>query len=345
MKKKEISAKTKRTLLIVISVVLAVVLVLLVAATAYMESILNLINKKPDDSTMSSSEYEDFINDQTETMGENFTGETLDPDDVHWSDHTGTVEKEEHIINIMLIGQDRRPGQGRQRSDVMILCTVNTSKKELTLTSFMRDMYVQIPGYSDNKMNATYALGGMKLLNRCMEVNFGVHVDGNLEVDFDGFADVIDLMGGVDIVLSRSEANHLISFGHNAVEGLNHLDGQAALMYSRNRSVGNADFDRTGRQRKVLNALIEKCRGMNVAELNSLLLKALPMITTDMSNKEIMNYMLEILPILSSLKVNNQRIPADGTYRSAYFNHAGSVLIPDLEANRELLKICMQESK
>ncbi len=341
MKKIEVSAKTKRKLLIIISVVLAVILVLLVAATAYLESVLNLINKNPDDSTMSSSEYEEFLNNQ---LDPDYTGDYMDPDDIHWAEGPDLLGGA-HIVNIMLVGQDRRPGEGRARSDVMILCTVNTDTKELTLTSFMRDMYVQIPGYSDNKMNAAYAFGGMKLLDKCLQTNFGVQVDGMMEVDFSGFEGVIDLLGGVDLELSRSEANFVNNLtGYNLVEGMNHLDGKAALMYARNRSTGNADFDRTGRQRKVLGAVIEKCKGKSVLELNTLLTKALPMITTDMSNREIMNYMMALVPMLGSMKVNNQRIPADGTFSSVYFKHAGSTLVPDLEANRELLKICMQES-
>ncbi len=341
MKKKKISASAKRTMLIVLSVVLALILVALIVGTAYMESLLNLINKNPDDSTMSSEEYQDFINNQAQ----DFTGEADNPNDVEWDPHNMTVKDEEHIINIMLIGQDRRPGEGRTRSDVMILCTVNKATQELTLTSFMRDMYVQIPGYQDNKMNATYVFGGMDLLDKCMEINFGVHIDGNMEVDFDGFIDIIDLMGGVDIYLSNSEANHLIKEGYSVSAGNNRLNGEAALAYTRNRSTGNADFDRTGRQRKVMNALFEKCRGMNLSQLKNLMEKALPMITTDLTNRELLDYMMDVLPMLTNMKVNSQRIPADDTFTYASYTHAGSVLVPDLTANRKLLLSAMAKTK
>ena len=328
MNKKETSGSFKRIFLFVLSVVLVVVLVVLIVGTAYMESLLNLINRNPDDSTLSSEEYQDFINNQTETMEPGYTGETLNPDDVDWNTSTEPVEKEAHIINFMLIGQDRRPGESRQRSDVMILCTINTETKELTLTSFMRDMYVQIPGYKDNKMNAAYSIGGMKLLDKCLETNFGVYVDGSFEVDFDRFVELVDLVGGVDVYLSNSEANHLIAHGHDVHAGLCHLNGDAALAYSRNRSVGNSDFSRTERQRKVLGALLEKCRGMSVIQLKSLVEKALPMLTTNLSNREILNYMGEILPILGDLKAKNQRIPADGTFYDSYISGVGSVLVP-----------------
>lgn len=337
MFRNRISAKTKRTLLIILTVGLAIILAILVASVAYMESLLNLINKNPDDSTMSASEYQDFLNSQTEDVDPGFTGETLDPSDVDWNLNEDGVVDQAHIINIMLIGQDRRPGEGRQRSDVMILCTVNTETKELTLTSFMRDMYVSIPSYQNNKMNAAYAFGGMKLLDKCLETNFAVHVDGNVEVDFTGFTSVIDLMGGVDIYLSNSEANHLIFNGFSAHAGMNHLSGAAALMYTRNRSVGNGDFSRTERQRKVMNALFEKCKGMSLTQLKGLMEKALPMITTDMTNRQILDYLTQIVPMLGNMKVSTQQIPAEGTYRYAFIQDM-SVLLPDLEKNREILK-------
>lgn len=343
MKRNGISGSAKRTMLIVLSAVLAVILVVLVAVTAYMENMLNLINRNPDNNTLSSDEYKDFLEDHTETMDESYTGEVLDPDDMDWNVNTEEVKDEAHIINIMLIGQDRRPGEGRQRSDVMILCTLNTVTKELTMTSFMRDMYIPIPGYRDDKMNAAYFLGGMKLLDKCLENSFGVHVDGNIEVDFDGFTDLIDLMGGVEIELSNSEANYLRAKGHNVHAGVNLLTGAQALEHTRNRSVGNSDFTRTERQREVISALVDKCRGMNLTQLNNLMQKALPMITTDMSNRQLFGYLLELPPLLAELKINNQRIPADGTFRDGYYTHAGQVLIPDLKANRELLKICMAD--
>ncbi|MFQ9799037.1 MAG: LCP family protein [Clostridia bacterium] len=100
------------------------------------------------------------------------------------------------MVNILLIGQDRREGEGRQRSDSMILATINKKSQSIYLTSFMRDMYVPIPGYSDNRINAAYAFGGMDLLDDTIETNFGIHIDGNVEVDFSGFKTLIDMMGG-----------------------------------------------------------------------------------------------------------------------------------------------------
>ena len=339
----------KKLVLTILCVVMAVILVVLVILAAVVFPKLGLINRADDDSTMSSSEYEEFLKSQTETIDPTFTGATLDPDDIDWGDHAGDLEQGDDVINILLIGQDRRAGEGRQRSDAMILCTVNIPAKTLTMTSFMRDMYVQIPRYDDNRINACYMMGGMELLDACLEKNFGVQVDGNIEVDFNGFMDIIDLLGGVDIYLNQSEANYLNRRGNWDVDdstagqwslfnGVNHLTGEQALAYSRIRYIGNGDFGRTDRQRTVLNAIFEQCKELSVKQLNKLLDQLLPMLTTDMDPfTEIPGYALKLFPILKDLKIVTQRIPADGTYQDAVINGM-AVLVPDLEANRKLLQ-------
>lgn len=341
---------TRRTGLIVLCVVLAILLALLITATAYLEGILGLINRtNPDDdhSGMSESEYMDYIGDETEG---DFTGPEIDPDDVIWGENSQIVHSE-NIINILLIGQDRREGEGRARSDAMILCTINKKDKTLTMSSFMRDMYVQIPGRKDNRINASYAMGGMNLLDECLNKNFGVTVDGNIEVDFSGFQKVIDLVGGVEIELTSAEAKYLNRRGNWDVEnnagkwklkaGMNLLNGSQALAFSRIRGVGNGDFGRTNRQRVVLNTLLEKAKSVNITKLNSLLKEILPLLTTDLSNAEIMGYVLELFPLLSELKIQTQQIPAEGTYKMSTIKGM-SVLVPDLKANSKILAEIMK---
>ena len=90
-----------------------------------------------------------------ETVPEDYTGEVMNAEDVQWGEEVQDLESSDDIINILLIGQDRRSGEGRSRSDTLILVTVNKPAKTLTLTSFMRDMYVQIPGRNDNRINVS----------------------------------------------------------------------------------------------------------------------------------------------------------------------------------------------
>ena len=336
MKKWDISPKTKKTLLIVLISALSLILLLLVVGFIYMDSMLNLINKNPDDSTMSSQEVSEFLENEEDEIDPSFTGTFGEPDEEELV--YVPLDGDDNVINIMLIGQDRLPGEGRTRSDTMILLTVNKKTKEMTMTSFMRDMYVSIPGYEKNKLNATYAFGGMKLLNKTLAMNFGVHVDGNIEVDFDGFTKVVDMLGGIDIKLTSAEAAYLNKFGHAAQAGMNHLDGAAALMHARDRTSSGGDFGRTQRQRNVLNLVFEKCKNMNLVQLNNLLTNILPMVTTDLSNKQILSYLSDIFPMLSGAEIKTQSIPADGTYEYGYSDKGRSVLFVDFKANRDVLK-------
>ena len=327
-----------RGILRVLCVLFFLILVALLVGSFYLDSFLDRIGRfDTDEVTLSHEEVQQIL---AETdPGEELTGETVDPDDISMPDGPADeISNEDHVINILLIGQDRREGQGRQRSDAMILCTVNPEKKTLTMTSFLRDMYVQYPEYNGKKygssrINSTYAIGGMKMLNDCLKLNFGVDVDHNIEVDFSGFEKIIDLIGGVDIELTQAEASWM-DMGHK--KGLNRLNGAAALEYARIRKL-DSDFGRTNRQRTVLAAVLERVKDLPVSELTKLAEEAMPMITTDMTNAEIIKYVLELFPILSELSVTTQHIPAEGAYYNANINGM-SVLVPDFEANIQILK-------
>lgn len=333
-----------RIFLTVLCVLLGLILVAVIAAVVFIGSIFdNLQQIDTSVPTLSSSEIQ-RIEDETDPLDPDFTGPVYE--DVTWPTETvPVIEKEDHVFNILLIGQDRREGQGRQRSDAMILCTLNLETKTLTMTSFMRDLYVQIPGYRDNRMNAAYQFGGMPLLNDTLMVNFGVQVDGNIEVDFEGFAEIVDILGGVSIELTGTEAGYLNNGkGWRLKSGTNLLTGEQALAYSRIRYIksndtsgrADSDYGRTYRQRQVLTSLINSCKNSNLTTLMSLLDPIMDIVATDMSEAQIVEYAMEVFPILSELKIVTQRIPADGTYEGARIRGM-SVLIPDLEANRQLL--------
>lgn len=343
----------KKPILITLCVILSLLLVALVLGTIYLESLFGLIGRVDDDTpleTISESEFNQIMQDE-ETQDPENTYPTEDPEDVTWGETPDLIQGKS-VLNILLIGQDRRPGEKRARSDSMILCTINLSKKTITLSSLMRDMYVQIPGYSSNRINASYALGGMSLLDECLKKNFGIDVQSNVEIDFYGFKDAIDVIGGVDITLTEAEARYLNRSGNwgvddyagdwNLQEGLNHMNGSQALAYARYRYDGNGDFGRTNRQRIVLNALMQKAKTMSMTQLNDLLRELLPLLTTDMSDSEIMSLAMDIFPILDELELLTQQIPAEGTYRMAMINGM-SVLVPDLTANGEILAEIVSE--
>lgn len=341
-KKMKKAISWKRVVLIVLCVILSLVLALLVTVTALLERYFGLINNNNvnDNRTyFSEDEYED--ENQLD-----YDGPSMDEDDVQWGEDADPIAMSDDVINILLIGQDRREGEGRARSDAMILCTINKKTKTITMSSFMRDMYVQIPGYSDNRINASYAFGGMELLDATLEKNFGVTVDGNVEVDFSGFQKVIDTLGGVEIELTSAEARYLNRRGNwdvednagtwSLTEGVNLLNGSQALAFSRIRNVGNGDFGRTNRQRTVLNALLEKAKSCNISQLHAFLEELLPLITTDLTDAEIMGYAVAVFPMLGELEFKTQQIPADGAYTMTMIREM-SVLLPNLEKNRAIL--------
>ena len=176
-----------------------------------------------------------------------YVGTTVKPESI--AIKTVAPIEADHLINILLVGQDRQAGQGRQRSDTMILCSYNPNTNEVSLISFLRDLYVSIPGgYSNNRLNAAYAFGGFPLLYKTLEQNFGVKIDGGVEVDFGGFTELIDLIGGVDIYLTAKEAPYVAT---SCKEGMNHLNGRKALNYARIRKI-DSDFGRTNRQRTLI---------------------------------------------------------------------------------------------
>lgn len=268
------------------------------------------------------------------------------------------------IVNILVVGQAARDGEDSRLADTMILATVNKNTKTLTLTSFFRDTYVDLPDYRDpsgklhpcgwNRINVAYHLGwtfggtlaAMEMTNQCLLENFGINVDYDIEVDFEAFVDIVNLLGGVNVELTEAEANYLNSDGKvwQAVEpGLCWLDGDTALAYARMRKAeGDSDSDikRTARQRTVIQALLRKIKRMDVNTLLELANTVLPSITTNMTNDEITTCIWEILPLLPELTIEQGTCPVQGTYWGELidlFGTQSSVLKFDAGQNKKLM--------
>ena len=253
-----------------------------------------------------------------------------------------------NIKSILLIGQDKQGDQTRQRSDSMILATLDKDQGTISLTSFMRDLYVAIPGYSSTRINAAYAYGGMELLDETLEENFGVQIDGNVEVDFEVFKVLVDKVGGIDLELTQAEADYIcgrdqsvlypqpLRTDWNLQEGVNHLDGEQALIHARNRSIGNSDYRRTERQQDVLKAAFAKIKDLNVLEIGGLIKDVLPLVTTDLSLWDMTGYAMDVMSIGTD-EIQSYRIPEDGSYTPQTIDGM-QVLVPDLEQNREYLQ-------
>lgn len=331
----------KRITLIVLCCVLLLILAVLIIGTILLKGFLGRIERIEGTAapTLSAQQIEDILK-ETEATEPGFTGEVVVDPEVP-TQPVEAIVTGDNIINFLLVGQDRRPGEYRARTDAMILVTVNKSTKTITMTSFLRDTWVKIPGYFNERLNVPYVLGGFPLLNETLEYTFGISADHNVEVDFDGFQKAIELVGGVDVELTAAEARHLNgqNYAWSLKEGINHLDGEQALAYTRIRYLDN-DFGRTNRQRTVLTALINKAKSLSVTELVNLAYGLMPMVSTDMTDGEIISRVMELAPILPELQIVSQYIPAEGAYSFAWIDEKSVIYLnsENLEKNIQLLR-------
>lgn len=245
---------------------------------------------------------------------------------------------DENVYHILLIGSDQR-GDEVSRSDSMIVVSINRNTKKIVLTSLMRDIYLTMPGYWNDRLNASYAYGGAELLMDTIESNFRIPVEQYVQVDFKSFVDVVDILGGVTVDVSAQE-NEVMRNGGGEVGadplpadkvGKVTLNGGQASIYVRMRNVGASDFDRTARQREVIEALFEKAKGMKLSQLNELANAILPQISTNLSQGEIFDVLLHAVEYLD-YEMETCRLPMDGSY-SDMMIHGMSVLGIDFESN------------
>ncbi len=292
------------------------------------------------------------------TIAGNYIYNKLDYEDINQPVDNGTntnvvptqapVKVEKDVINILLIGVEEIGGASN--TDSLMIASMNTKDKSVKLTSIMRDLYVEIPGHDNNKINATYAIGGMELLYQTISRDFGIDIDGYVKVNFEAFEKIVDLVGGVEVTLTSKEAYYLNTTNYisnpaerNVHEGTQTMTGNQALGYCRVRKVStgteNNDFGRTQRQRAVLNSIFDKVKDMDVFSLVGLMDKFLTQvdIDTDITNSEFNNY-LQLGVSLKLKELENYRIPSDGNYGSQRVQigkYNVDVLVPtDWEATR-----------
>lgn len=360
---------------IVLIVVLCVVLIfalLFGAAYFFLQSKLNKVTQAQfEEKDVSGQDLSALIGnldepDPTYTVTEVTEATTEAPTDPDYG-------KSGKIINILVIGQDSREGEDSKLADCIILLTLNKETKTLVMSSFLRDSYVKLPEYYRghtcgwNRINTSYALGyawygdagAMEMLNITLKDNYGVEVDGNVEVSFGTFKTVVDAIGGVDIELYGDEYTKMLEWQdafnehyewlelpkHVEIhEGMNTLNGDMALEYARERHVnyGDSDIQRTNRQRLVIASILDKISRMSLTELNSLIDTVLPEIITDISTDDMMMYIQELTPFLfDDLTLVSQQIPSDGTYWGEMVmlpDGEGGVLKIDFGQNQKIMQ-------
>lgn len=234
----------------------------------------------------------------------------------------------DYVYNLLLIGSDRRDTSWYGNSDVMMLASINSKTKTIYLTSFMRDSYAIVGDTGAHKLNYAYALGGGPLLTETIENNYRINIDNYASADFTSTAQIVDLVGGVDIDLYQEECDYLTEqgVGDFPTAGTYHLNGEQAVAYGRIRYVGYYDYERTERQRRVMEQIFLKAKSLSLSELNTLANEILPLTTHNLSESEVISLVTQ-LPSIISYNLELGRVPYDGMFHSE-----GELLVPDWEA-------------
>lgn len=327
----------------ILCIVFSIIFLLTGCGLIYVYSVLNSLNFKD-------------ITDTPDTQSTSPSGSDTVEDTSGFTVGEGELLQDSKVLNVMLFGEDNHGEDEHGRSDTMIMMSIDNRHKKLKLTSFQRDTYVYIPEYGYNKINASYTYGGAKLSIQTIESNFGIKIDRYAVVDFDSFIEIIDTLGGIDMELTQDEIDYINyqMYKNNQTSnpttitdapGTVHLTGQQALWYARNRGLsigedGNQigidgdDWDRTSRQRKLLETVFESMKGADLAQIVSIVGSVGPLVTTNLKKDEITALVTRSLTYLQ-YDVEQYYIPEEGLWYYDDNTPAGSVIrIADMEAQR-----------
>ncbi len=213
------------------------------------------------------------------------------------------VVSAEGYTSFVLFGVDSREGDmNASNSDCIMICSLDNSTKEVKILSILRDTFLDIGGDELRKCNAAYATGGPEKAINMLNRNFDLYLTDYVTVDFGALADIIDLMGGLEIDVQENEIKYLnkyqkevaASANKDIVEvtepGLQLLNGVQATSYARIRSTSGVDFTRAQRQRTVIRAMVDKVQTMDLLQINDLINEGFKMIKTSFSVTEILGY-------------------------------------------------------
>lgn len=237
---------------------------------------------------------------------------------------------EQGVVNIALFGVDARTPGEPARSDSMMIATLNPQTKKVYLTSLMRDMLVPIDGYGNDKLNHAYAYGGatkaIQTLNHALDLNIQYYAS----VDFTSLQQVVDGLGGVNIDVDSEELPHLAGVGVSTT-GIQHLNGEQALAYSRIRYASGGDYRRTERQQEVITSLATSLSSHGISGALTAMSTVLPYVETNIDLGKMMSLGTTALQIGTN-SIVQQRFPQDGMFTSGIDASTGLwVINVDLE--------------
>lgn len=285
----------KRNLKALLSIVICLVLVVAALGGAYLRKVLSLINfdngeNGDPNATFASEETEENLS--FATMYDISSADSVKDLLKSWATNGGEKLYSKKVINVLLIGEDN--DNGSHRSDSMILASVNTKTKKITLCSFLRDSYTFMNIKGDeryDKTNHAYCWAGPSKVMEVLSDNYKVEIDKYVSIDFTSFKKVIDLLGGVYVPVTESEAKYMNRTTHfnDFTSGDNVLlDGEHALIYARIRKL-DSELNRTERQRNVISSVVKNMKASSLSDLNKVIETFLPYVTTNLKTSEILS--------------------------------------------------------
>ena len=255
------------------------------------------------------------------------------------------LHSDKNVINILLLGVDAREGETVSRSDTMMIVSIDKNNGKMKITSFLRDSYVEIPGYGWTKLNAACSKGGVDLVWDTLEYNFKIKIDNYMKVDFIAFEKLIDSLGGVNVPITDKEAKYLNETWYEWTLTGNqltydsgdsvHLNGEEALMFCRIRKL-DSDFERTRRQRDTISGIKKEMMHTNPIELLKLSNSVLPHIETDITSSKMISLGIGAIFKYLHYDIESLGVPIDGTWHSEN-KSAGSCLVFDIEQTADML--------
>ncbi len=267
----------------------------------------------------------------------------------------------QETVNFLLIGSDRRPG-GSFRTDTMVIAILRPNEGQVSLISIPRDLWVYIPEWDNQRINTAYQHGvsvgypggGAGLLKDTILYNLGIRIDHTAMVEFDGFRQIVDTLGGVDVPVSCAYTDWKIIdpsfdpqnennwFLYTTGPGLVHMDGDLALWYARSRQK-SSDFDRGRRQQEVLRALFTQAlQAGTLTRIPELYNNLKDSVETDLNLADLLQLSL-YAPKMTSADIRSYYIRPP--YVSSWITDAGAyVLLPNEDLLRGMLTEAMSAS-
>ena len=210
------------------------------------------------------------------------------------------AEKLSKFRNIAIFGIDSRADTYSKgnRSDCIIIASMNNETKEVKLVSVYRDTYVQIEGHGLDKITHAYSYGEAPLAIKTLNTNFDLNITEFVTVNFDAVKDIIDDIGGISMNITSEEVSHIPGI---TKAGTYTLTGEQALAYARIRYASGGDYKRTERMRDVLTAVVNKVKTFDISQLNKFIDNVLPKVYTNITVSDIFS----MIPSATSIKITD----------------------------------------